>query len=344
MKAFIEWLEHFFAKSGEMEGSLSEHWRAHANRRTILIVIIFGIAAIWLYISVIQPPDNFPTGQLVTISAGEPVKDIGTMLKEDGVIRNALAFRLIVTVMGREHGVYAGDYLFKQPEDIFSIARALSIGAYGLEPLRIRVPEGATTKQMSIIFGIQLQRLNTANFFAQAQPMEGYLFPDTYFFLPNATEATVIQAMRQNFDSQIAPLLPAIATSTHSLSDIVTMASIVEKEASKPDDRRMIAGVLWNRIARGMPLQSDVTLLYVVNKPDSQLTTADLANASPYNTYVHKGLPPGPIDSPSLSSLLAALNPIKNDYLYYLADKNGITHYAKTYQQHLINKAKYLGT
>ena len=122
------------------------------------------------------------------------------------------------------------------------------------------------------------------------------------------------------------------------------MASIVEREARDPEDRRMIAGVLWNRLSRGMALQVDVTFLYTIGKGTFQLTTKDLTNDSPYNTYVHKGFPPTPIGSPSLDSLLAAAVPTKNSYLYYLADHSGVTYFSKTYQEHLRKKRLYLGT
>jgi UPF0755 protein len=297
-----------------------------------------------MYLFMIRPPDTFPIDQLITVPAGSSLADIGNTLKKDGVVRSAIAFRISAIILGKGREMHAGDYMFKEPRDVFSIARAISIGAYGLEPIRIRVPEGATTRQMAVIFGSELVRFNQANFLAQATPMEGYLFPDTYFFLPNATESTVIQTMRQNFDAHLATIDAQIKASGHSLHDIVIMASILEREASGVgDDRRTISGVLWNRLARNMPLQVDVTFLYTIGKNSFELTKADLRSDSAYNTYTHTGLPPGPIGSPSLNALLAAATPIKSDYLFYLADSNGVTHYSKTYQQHLDKKHVYIG-
>jgi len=195
--------------------------------------------------------------------------------------------------------------------------------------------------EMAALFDKQFERFDADNFLAQTKLQEGYLFPDTYFFLPNVTEDTVIQAMRQNFDAQIEPLLPQIASSTHPLSDIVIMASIVEREARNSADRRMISGVLWNRIDRGMALQVDVTFLYTIGKGTFQLTNKDLLTDSPYNTYMRKGLPPTAIGSPSLDSLEAAVSPTKNNYLYFLADHSGVTHFCKTYACQLANKARY---
>ncbi len=196
-------------------------------------------------------------------------------------------------------------------------------------------------EEVSKIFGSRLLRFSADNFLAQAKPYEGHLFPDTYFFLPNAAEDTVLQAMRQNFETHVATIEPALASSTRQLSDIVIMASILEREAYNTSDRRLIAGVLWNRIARGMPLQVDAVFTYSIGKGTFQLTMKDLVSDSPYNTYVNKGLPPTPIGNPSLDSILAAATPMKTDYLYFLADRHGVTHYCKTYSCQLSNKARY---
>ena len=337
-----QWLERFFASSDAIQANLSHRWREHANRRTIVVSIVLGGIALYLWIAVIQPPETFPLDQLVTVPEGQTVSQVATTLYDDGVIRSPFAFRVLIRVLGSEHNVHAGDYLFKQPEDILTIARAMSIGAFGLEPIRIRIPEGASTKQMALIYDTRLYRFNNDNFLSQARPEEGYLFPDTYYFYPNATEDTIIKAMRQNFDTKLEPLMPAIASTTRSVSDIVTMASIVEREAYNTADRKMISGVLWNRIKRGMPLQVDATFAYTLGKGTFDLTMKDLTAADdPYNTYVHKGLPPTPIGSPSLDSIQAAINPTPNDYLYFLADHHGITHYCKTYSCQLANKYRY---
>lgn len=334
-------LQEAFDTGNSWLSALSVRWREHTNRRTIIILILLGALFAYLYISVIQPPDTFPVDKLVSVDPGLSVSQVGATLEKDGVVRSALAFRLLIILMGDQRRVQAGDYLFKEPLDILSVARALAVGQYGLEPVKIRVPEGATAKEIATIFGSRLERFNAGSFLAQAEPMEGYLFPDTYNFLPNANEAIVLQAMRQNFDTHVATIEPQIASSTHSLSDIVVMASILEREAYNTKDRRMIAGVLWNRLTRGMALQVDATFAYTIGKGTFQLTRTDLASDSPYNTYKYKGLPPGAIGNPSLDSLLAAATPIKSDYLFFLADHSGVTHYCKNYACQLANKARY---
>ena len=335
-------LERGFAFYDRTLFDLSMRWRQHANRRTIIVIIAFGALAGFLYTRVIQPPDNFPIDALVTIDEHMSLSDIAAHLESNEVVRSAMTLRLIVYMTGNERSVHAGDYLFKEPRDVFSIARAISIGAFGLEPLRIRVPEGATTEEMRKIFSSRFQRFNEDNFRVAAEPYEGFLFPDTYFFLPNATDELVIRTMRQNFDAHIKELEKDIAASGRSLTDIVIMASLLEREARTYTDRRMIAGVLWNRIDKDMLLQVDAAFLYTLGKSTYQLTEGDLASETPYNTYRYKGLPPGAIGSPSIDSLRAAVNPVKHSYLYYLADRRGTTYYSRTYQEHLQKKRRYI--
>jgi len=341
MKPVKTALEKFFDALDALQKHLSDRWRLHANRRTIVILIILGGLSTYAWVGLIQPPDNFPTDRLVSVPQGEALSQIAQMLYDDGVIRSPFAFKMLMTLFGTTRTAQAGDYLFKEPRDLFTIARAMSVGAFGLEPTKIRLPEGATVKEMATIFSVHLERFNKENFLAQAQSQEGYLFPDTYFFLPNANEGIVIQTLRQNFDSKITSIAPQIASSTRSLSDIVVMASILEREAYNTKDRKLISGVLWNRINRGMPLQVDVTFAYTQGKGTFQITMKDLTTPSPYNTYINKGFPPTPIGNPSLDSLMAAVEPTPNDYLYFLADRRGVTHYCKTYSCQLANKARY---
>lgn len=341
MPEFKRKLQSAYNRGRELVVALSARWDMHANRRTLILTCVVGVVSALLYLYFIRPPEAFPVGELVSVDSGQSLSEVAIALQKDNVIRSTLPFKLLVTVMGHQKSVHAGDYLFKEPLDVFAVARALSVGQYGLEPIRIRVPEGATVKDMVSIFPRLLQRFNADAFVAKATPEEGYLFPDTYNFLPNANEDMVIDALRQNFDQKVASINPPVASSTHSLSDIIIMASILEREAYNTTDRRLISGVLWNRLARGMPLQVDAVFSYTLGKGTFQLTMNDLTSDSPYNTYKRKGLPPTPIGSPSLDSIEAALNPTKSDYLYFLADRHGVTHYCKTYSCQQANKAKY---
>lgn len=341
METLLRTVRGMFRALDGLQLKLSDHWREGANRRTIVLVAILGSLSLYGYLFHIRPPALFPTGHLVTVESGTTVDQISRSLKTQGVVRSPLFFKAFIRILGSDENLRAGDYLFKEPKDVFAIARAISAGAFGLEPIRVRVPEGATVAEIALIFDRRLERFDETAFLERARDAEGYLFPDTYFFMPNATDETVYGAMRQNFDAHIASIFPPIASSSHSLSDIVIMASIIERESHDAEDRRLISGVLWNRIERDMALQVDAPFVYSIGKGTFQLTMRDLTSDSPYNTYKHKGLPPTAIGNPSLDSIKAALQPTENDYLFFLADKEGVTHFCKTYQCQLANKARY---
>ncbi len=349
-KTLVSYLKSFFRKSDKIQADLSDRWREHANRRTTIVFATVGVIAIILYTFVIRPPEQFPLNDLTTVPDGVSVKEAAHILKDAHVIRSTLAFRLIVAALGHEKSIRAGDYTFKEPKDIFAVSRAISIGAFGLLPQRIRVPEGATTMQMARIFDGYLPRFDGAKFLEKATPMEGYLFPDTYFFLPNTNEDAVILTMQQNFNQHLEAPIEGMGSTTlaelveksgRPLKEIVILASIIEREAHNTMDRRLISGVLWNRLAKNMPLQVDVTFLYTLGKGTFQLTMADLTSDSPYNTYKHKGLPPGPIGSPSLDSLIAAAMPSKHKFYFFLADHSGVTHFCKDFACQQANKDLY---
>ena len=322
---------------------LQERSHHGANQRTVAILILVILPLALLYVLVVRAPANFPSTDIITIPQRESVTAISEELAAQHVVRSADALKAVIYLLGGTHLVHAGDYQFSKPLNVFVVANRIIHGYYGLEPTRIRIPEGATVTEMADIFAKKLPRFDKQAFIDMAKPHEGYLFPDTYFFLPNADAQRVYDTLRAAFDSHITTIMPQIEASGHSLKDIVIMASILEKEAHIYKDRRMISGVLWNRIKINMPLQVDATFLYIMGKSTFDLTLQDLQVDSPYNTYKYKGLPPGPIDNPSLSALTAAADPIKSDYLFYLADNNGNTYYSKTYAEHLRKKQLYIG-
>jgi len=319
-------------------------WDATTNRRNLLILILILVSGFVGYNRYIMPPALFPTDELVSIPSGLSVDELARELASQHVIQSPFALRTTIIVLGRATSVRAGDYLFKEPKSVFAIAHAITTGQFGLEPIKVRIPEGATTREIGEILEKQLERIDAERFAEEARAYEGYLFPDTYFFLPNATEQSVILAMRQNFDDKISTIMGDVVAFGRPLADIVTMASILEKEAHIFRDRRMIAGVLWRRLDKDILLQVDAAFLYSIGRSTYTLTRANLRDESdPYNTYVHKGLPPTPIGNPGISSLTAAVTPIDQGFLFYLADRNGVTYYSKTYEEHLQKKRLYIG-
>ncbi len=338
-----ERLQETFSAVRERTRGVYSFFRTHTNVRTVFILAFLLCTLTLGYTRLIAPPRDFPTGHLISVPEGATLREAAQALKEQRVIASEGFFVLSQRLLGRERTVHAGDYLFKRPASVFAIGRALALGAYGLELVRIRIPEGATVRDIADIVAPKLERFDADSFIAHALPLEGALFPDTYFFLPNATDATVLSTMTKNFDAHMEPLRDEIISSGRTLDEIIIMASLLEREARIPHDRRMIAGVLWNRIDKDMLLQVDAAFLYTLGKGTFDLTLDDLRSDSPYNTYKFKGLPPTAIGNPSLDSIEAALNPVQHDYYFYLADHKGVTYYSATYAEHLRKKNLYLG-
>ncbi|MBP6926215.1 MAG: endolytic transglycosylase MltG [Candidatus Pacebacteria bacterium] len=309
----------------------------------ILLILVVGAGTVVFMMS--KPPAEFPTGQLIEIPEGTSVIKAGKMLEEMHVVKSAAVFQTLVIILSGDKGIRAGYYIFDSPQSVITIADKLSFGRYGIDRVKVTLPEGASSMEMAKILGTAMPLLDKSAFIEEGMEFEGHLFPETYYFFETATASKIALTMRNEFNTKLEPYLEEIAKSGHTEKEIITMASIIEKESNgKDDDRRMISGILWNRISRGMRLQVDATYLYTLEKRDrNNLTTSDIKNDdSPYNTYKNDGLPPGPIGNPGLKSILAALRPTKNDYVFYLHDRNGTPHYAKTYAQHQANIATYL--
>lgn len=310
-----------------------------------VIAVMVTISAI-VNIFILETPNQFPVGLVNTISEGSSVNEIATALQKNHVIRSSLAFRLILEITRQTRTLKAGDYLFDHPINLLEVTKRISNGKFGLEPVRVTIYEGTSNVEIARQLSDMLTDFDPFTFLQKSRDLEGYLFPDTYFFLPNVSAEVVIETMHKNFDSKIAdvqPLIDGVVTEKGvTLNNIITLASVIEKEASREVDRRLISGVMWNRLDINMPLQVDATLSYIMGRNTYNLTLNDLAFDSPYNTYKYKGLPPAPITNPGISSIMAALQPEPSDYLYYLSDKIGNTYYAKDFATHKVNKAKYV--
>jgi len=333
MKSF----EHFSNTSFSIVSShFARYW--HEWVITLLAVISFSLAGYLL----IRAPIGFPEGETIVIKQGEALPAIARELYADDLIEHPVLFQVLMRITGHGDATKAGPYHFAARENLITIAARLARGKSGIPDIRITMREGESVRQMSAQVAVAFPEISASNFIATAGPYEGYLFPDTYRFSANTSASQIVAALRQNFFAKIASITPSIASSTHSLSDIVIMASIVQAEASDPTDQKLVAGALWNRINKGMPLQVDATFGYIADRAEYAPSLADLSVDSPYNTYKHTGLPPGPIGNPGLTALMAAAYPAKTNYLYYLTGSNGRMYYATTYAGHLANERAYL--
>jgi UPF0755 protein len=304
----------------------------------IALVTIFLI----IYFGYLDSPANFPTNSIYTINKGVGLNMLASDLQKSSIIKSPFWFKSFSVLFGGSKGILAGDYVLNKKQAAIGIAYRFSRGDFRLDHIKITFPEGLNVFEIAKLVAQKFPTISEKTFIELARAHEGYLFPDTYFFLPNVTAQEIIDGMKSNFQIRIKTLEGKTKNSDKSLADIIKMASILETEARTVEARRTIAGILWKRIALGMPLQVDVSFKYINGKVTRDLSLADLKIDSPYNSYLYKGLPPTPISNPGLESIQAALDPIITDYLYFLSDNSGNMYYAKDYDTHLHNKELYL--
>lgn len=304
--------------------------------------VLMATLLLVVFAYLLTPPALFPAGETLAIEKGASLGKVSLYLKEHNAIRSRGAFEFCMTSLGGDKHVVAGDYLFKTPIGACSIAYRIARGISGIPAVRVMIPEGTSNQGVANIAEPLLFRFDAKFFAEKARSQEGFLFPETYFFSASASADDVLKAMNAEFRKRIESWTPFIDASGHTEREIVIMASILEKEAKTEEDMELVSGILWKRIARGIPLQVDAPFYYLLGKTSSELTQTDLAMKSAYNTYKNKGLPAGPIGNPGIIAIRAAIQPKESPYLYYLSDKDGMVHYAKTFEEHKANKAKYL--
>lgn len=305
------------------------------------IIAVFCIVGA-LYAFSWRVPRQFPMGSFFVVREGMTLNEAAVSLESRAFIRSEFWFKAFGILWGGERGLKAGEYYFKTPISASRVAWRLTHGTYELVPIRITIPEGSNNYQIASFLKKALPVFNEKLFLKEARSKEGFLFPDTYLFLPSLNEGNIIKAMEAVFKKRIAIIQEELDSFKKPLADVVIMASLLEKEARTTETRQKISGILWKRLAEGMPLQVDAVFPYIFNGEPYDLTDGDLLIDSPYNTYKYAGLPLGPITNPGLDAIRAAIMPIKTPYFYYLSDKNGNMHYAVTHEGHLINRERYL--
>jgi UPF0755 protein len=312
---------------------------------TILVLaIVVGGAYAALSYYWLSPTEKFAPAREVTIEKGESFRQIARALADAGVVRSELALRFYGRLSQTASQIKPGDYAFKGGERIPDVMRHLVKGDFIV--VTITIPEGLTVHEIAERVG--QTGLVCEDDFEQAaregamvralglMPLgaEGYLFPATYKFSPHATIDDVLGAMLARFYQVLTPQVEErMFAAGLDARRLVTMASIVEKEAKAPDERPLIAGVFYNRLRLGMPLQSDPTAEYELDDAKEAAVSA-VHTTSAFNTYDFAGLPPGPIANPGLKSIQAALNPTPTDYLYFVAREGGTHVFSKSYDEH----------
>ena len=340
---------------------------------TLVVILIIGIVGITGYnyvTSALEPIDpNSTKGIEVEIPIGSGISTIASILETNGIIKNARIFKYY-TKFKNESEFQAGTYELTQAMTLDEIIESLKTGKVYREPVfTVAVPEGLTLDQISKIIEKNtkftakefMERVNNPEFIQSMMKtypslisedvlagniryaLEGYLYPATYGFYEEDPELDeIISTMISQTNDVIKQYESILVEKQMTVHELLTFASLLEEEATAQTDRETIASVFYNRLEIEMPLQTDPTVLYALGSHKERVLYEDLEVKNPYNTYVNQGLPPGPIANAGQVSIEAALSPSETEYLYFLADKKGMNHFAKTYDEHLLNIDKYL--
>jgi UPF0755 protein len=329
--------------------------------KIIQILFLLGVLAVAWFFVVLITGNGLDTDKAFIIKQGQGVNEISLNLHNNNLIKNKFVFETWLWLLKSEDKVKAG---------IYTVPANISISS--LSEMILSLPENLQ-QSLTIVEGWRrnLDQLQTAlekndfsyekfidltknkniweeefSFLSDAPvsaSLEGYLYPDTYFIDNNTTEEDLVRKMLKNFSVKVSADLQAeIKRQNKTLFEVLTLASIIEREVPHDTDKKMIADVFLKRLTDGIGLQSDATVNFVTGKSLAQPSFKDLEVDSLYNTYKYRGLPPGPISNPSISSIEAVVYPTPNEYYYFLTTKEGEVIYSKTYQEHLAAKAKYL--
>jgi UPF0755 protein len=313
----------------------------------VLLLVALGVAA---FIGDLETYAHTPAGagaaiQTVSIEAGHRFAAVTQTLFQHGLIRSPLRFKIIARFRGVDTRIKAGEYELKASMSPLEVLDVLQKGAVKLH--RVTIQEGLTLVQIAELVA-KTGLFTREDFLAQAAQadlrhaiglevpgIEGYLFPDTYFFPRGTAAQTLIAAMLQRFRTVCAPEWEQRAAELGlSVHAAVTLASIIEKETGDPSERPLISSVFHNRLKRGMRLETDPAVIYGIKDFDGNLTRRHLETPTPYNTYLIKGLPPGPIANPGREALMAAVFPAHTDYLFFVSRNNGSHHFSASLSEH----------
>ncbi|TQR32778.1 endolytic transglycosylase MltG [Lysinibacillus sphaericus] len=339
----------------------------------IAFVLISGIVGLlgYSYVkSALKPVDPDATKTIaVEVPIGSTLSSISTLLEKKGVIKDARVFKYYAKFKN-ESQFQAGNYDLTQAMTLDELIESLKTGkVYRTPVFTMTIPEGLTLEQIGNIVEKktpytqkEFMDLVTSDAFVQQMKdkypelvtdavladkirydLEGYLFPATYsYFEEKPSLESIVDDMVGAMDKVVKNYNDALTEKKMSVHQLLTFASLLEREATAQTDRETIASVFYNRIDQGMPLQTDPTVLYALGSHKDRVLYKDLEVDNAYNTYKNKGLPPGPIAGAGKTSIEAVLNPSKTDYLYFLADKKGVNHFSKTYDEHLLKVDKYI--
>ena len=311
-----------------------------------LILLILGASALW---GVYYYINNIPTvseDRVVDVPKGKGLRNISALLVEEGVVGNRSLFIIYVIGKGWQDRLKAGEYGFKKGDTMAKVALKLSAGDVIVH--KVTVPEGLTVRETAVLLG-RNGVLDPDEFLAATRDpkildslpgrsitgIEGYLFPDTYSYAKGVTAAEFVRMMLGRFKNVYSSLGGLKNRVNLTDNEIITLASMIEKETGAPAERQLVSAVFHNRLKLGMRLESDPTVIYGLGEDfGGDLTKGDLNTMTEYNTYLIRGLPPGPISNPGKESIIAALNPAPVDYIYFVSRGDGTHYFSENYKDH----------
>jgi UPF0755 protein len=306
------------------------------KKRKITVSIIFLIILIFAPLIMFQQKEDKVVE--VFIPKGSSPHKIAQILKDSDVISSPKMFLLLIKIKDYSKKLQAGLYDFNKKDSYFTILNKLKNG--DSKNIKVIIPEGFNIKQIAKVLSENgICNENKFIELATSQNLEGYLFPNTYLLLPQMDEQEVIKIMNDEFNKfWTEEKEERLKQINKTKKDVIILASIVEREAVEDKERPVIAGIFINRLSKGIRLESCATVLYAMGVNKERLSFEDLKFESPYNTYRHKGLPPGPICNPGAKAIDAVLNPIITENLYFVSKGNGTHYFSSTLEQHVKNK------
>jgi UPF0755 protein len=316
-------------------------------KRTILIIVGCFVALVLLFFyEVLWAPNTFEGDRWVTVSKGETFRQVMDSLEQSGIIRSRLLFKIAGYLQGSTTKMQIGKYRFKSGMSNRAILADIRYGI-SIEMVSVTIPEGLRASRQAKIFakGLGIDSIRFMELLqdtalihqlnVDAASLEGYLMPKTYKFYWQTDEAEIVRTLVGEFWNEFTDSMKIDARRRgRSINEILTLASIIENETSIDSERAMIAGVYYNRLKKGMRLQADPTIQYVIEGGPRRLRYSDLYLESAYNTYRRAGLPPGPVSNPSRASIIAALYPAKHKYLFFVATGQGGHRFSRTFDEH----------
>jgi UPF0755 protein len=311
-----------------------------------LLLVIFLIASIQFVYFLIVPTNSSGVLTTVNIPAGASFRKVSSILSQKGIIKHKLDFKLLAYIMRATHSIKYGEYLLSSSMRPLTILEKLLNGEVVLH--EVTIPEGYTDEEIAQtleekglldnideFMHLTRDRSFIASLNITANTLEGFLYPDTYKLSKGLTPKEIIKKMVDQFKLIYTPDLQQRAKQMGmTMLQVVTLASMIEKETSIPSEKFLISAVFHNRLKLGMRLQSDPTVIYALHITNDVITRADLRKKNPYNTYTNYGLPPGPICNPGKESIIAALYPADVKYLYFVANNDGSHVFTKTLKEH----------